>query len=258
MSNHARVEELSDSDPSDMDPSDFDPQSLAQMMGGVNLGAGGPSSSQQQQFISTPQHPITPNAQAEAQHRERSKNWQCLYPVYFDATRTRAEGRRVGKELAVENPLAREIVDAVAALGLQVVFEPGKTHPKDWANPGRVRILLKEDGKPVNSAVKNKHHLYNLVGAYLKGHPTTPDAPMRLRIAGLPPPKELKPPAIPKGWKMNTILPLHSAGLSGGGVSENLFKDMMAEMQGETPGGSASDSGAGPAKKKKDKKKGKA
>lgn len=151
MSNHARVEELSDSDPSEMDPSDFDPSALAQMMGGVNLGAGGP---QAQQF-STPQHTITPNAQAEAQHRERSKHWQCIYPVYFDATRTRAEGRRVGKELAVENPLAREMVDAVAALGLQVVFEPGKTHPKDWANPGRVRILLKEDGKPVNSAVKN-------------------------------------------------------------------------------------------------------
>lgn len=40
---------------------------------------------------------------------------------------------------------------------------------------------------------------------------------------------------------MSKILPLHSAALSGGGVSENLFKDMMAEMQGENPiGGSKS------------------
>ncbi len=31
---------------------------------------------------------------------------------------------------------------------------------------------------------------------------------------------------------MNKILPHYSPGLTGGGVSENFFKDMMAEMQG--------------------------
>ncbi len=31
---------------------------------------------------------------------------------------------------------------------------------------------------------------------------------------------------------MGTILPLHSPALSGGGVSENIIKDMMQEMQG--------------------------
>ena len=46
--------------------------------------------------------------------------------------------------MAVANPLAREIVDAVAGLGVKVAFEPGKTHPKDWANPGRVKVFLKE------------------------------------------------------------------------------------------------------------------
>ena len=55
---------------------------------------------------------------------------------------------------------------------------------------------------------------------------------------------------------MSQILPLHSPAVSGGGVSENLLKDMMAEMQGQTPpGSSAGPSGGG---KKKDKKKGKA
>lgn len=41
---------------------------------------------------------------------------------------------------------------------------------------------------------------------------------------------------------MGTILPLHSPAVSGGGVSENIFKDMMAEMQGRT-GGPLIDSG---------------
>ena len=42
----------------------------------------------------------------------------------------------------------------------------------------------------------------------------------------------LPPPAVPKGWKLNPILPLHSPALSGGGVSDNILKDMMQEMQG--------------------------
>ena len=31
---------------------------------------------------------------------------------------------------------------------------------------------------------------------------------------------------------MGTVLPLHSPALSGGGVSENILKDVMQEMQG--------------------------
>ena len=39
-------------------------------------------------------------------------------------------------------------------------------------------------------------------------------------------------PAVPRGWKMGELLPYMSAAMTGGGVSENLFKDMMKEMQG--------------------------
>jgi len=50
----------------------------------------------------------------------------------------------------------------------------------------------------------------------------------------MPPPEEpIPPPAVPRGWKINAILPLHSPALSGGGVSENILKDMMQEMQGQ-------------------------
>ena len=35
----------------------------------------------------------------------------------------------------------------MAGLGLSTVFEPGKMHPKDWGNPGRVRCALKEGGR---------------------------------------------------------------------------------------------------------------
>jgi signal recognition particle subunit SRP19 len=92
-------------------------------------------------------------------------HYQSLYPVYFDSTKSRVEGRRVKKSLAVENPLARTIVDATQQLGLRVVFEPGKMHPKDWANPGRVRVLIKNEGKPVHPKIKNSMFtvLYNTI-----------------------------------------------------------------------------------------------
>jgi len=187
----------------------------------------------------------------QAADREKSKHWQCLYPIYFDASRTRAQGRRVGHEQAVPNPLARELAEATASLGLNVVFEPDKTHPKDWSNPGRVRVLVKEKGKQVEGNVKNKHHLYTLVSKYLQNHPTTESSPLKLRIAGLPPPKEPVQPAIPRGWKMNTILPLHSPALTGGGVSENFLQEMMAEMQGgEGAGAIGAASGSEGGKKK--------
>lgn len=54
----------------------------------------------------------------------------------------------MGIELAVENPLAREIVAACGKLRLETLFEPSKFHPKDWANPGRVKIKLKGGQNP--------------------------------------------------------------------------------------------------------------
>jgi signal recognition particle subunit SRP19 len=63
---------------------------------------------------------------------------------------------------------------------------------------------------------------------------------MRVRIPGAPVPDASKPypePAVPRGWKIGTIIPYYSPAMTGGGVSENFFQDMMAEMQGQVPGG---------------------
>ncbi|KAI9781569.1 MAG: signal recognition particle subunit [Peltula sp. TS41687] len=278
MSRHARIEEISEdseSDPMEMDPSDFEPSSkyalsparsssTPSMIDPRNI----PSSSSSSSFSPSSAAVAAAAAQnqyASAADLERFKHFQCLYPVYFDTTRSRAEGRRVGKESAVENPLARDIVDAVQGLGLRALFEPGKVHPRDWSNPGRVKVLIKQDGRAVNPKVKNKSHLYLLVGQYLRAHPSTEASAQRLRVPGLPPPDPNKPapplPAIPRGWKMGTILPLHSPALSGGGISDNFFKDIMAEMQGQgggADGGTSSGAEAGGGKKKKDKTKNKA
>lgn len=144
MSRHAQVEEVyDDSDPEEVAPSDHAPANFAR--DSLLSGAG----------IPQPGSQSFPIKNAPDVQREPPKHFQCLYPVYFDKTRSRAEGRKVGAELAVENPLAQDIVDAVQMLGLKVGFEPMKLHPKDWANPGRVRVLVKQDGKSVNPNIKN-------------------------------------------------------------------------------------------------------
>lgn len=273
MSRNAHIEEASesDSDPSDMDPSEFDPAFANSLIRPADIA---PLAAAQSQELK----PMSRAAAANANNLDRAKlkKWSCLYPVYFDANRSRAEGRRVGKELAVQNPLAREIADAVAFVGFNVAFEPDKTHPKDWANPGRVKLLFKEDGKNQNAQVNNsmyqrgertlfvltiiEHHLYILVAKYLQAHPTTEDSPLRVPVHGLPAPERgIPPPAAPRGWKMNTILPLHSPAMSGGGVSDNIFKDMMQGMQGGSPAGQIEAersglSGGQDMKKKKQKK----
>jgi signal recognition particle subunit SRP19 len=151
MSRNARIEEVSDSDldsdPSDMDPSDFDPTSIIRP---ANI----PPPSRN---ASTATPPVQPQFRAPPPSQANIdvyRKWQCLYPVYFDKSRSRAEGRRVGKELTVNSPLANEIAKAVVSLGLKAVLDVMKRHPKDWANPGRVKVMLKDSGGGI-AGVKN-------------------------------------------------------------------------------------------------------
>jgi signal recognition particle subunit SRP19 len=170
---HARIEEVSDSD-LDSDPSegnisdvgsDFDEREI------IKQRSTGPRPSQvpAPSLINSANIPSSANPQVQvssdgtafsaAKDESKYKDFQCIYPVYFDKSRSRKEGRRVGIEGAVENPLAREIVAACGRLRLETLFEPQKLHPKDWANPGRVKIKLK-GGQ--NSSIKNSMCFFHL------------------------------------------------------------------------------------------------
>lgn len=279
---HPRVEEVSDSDdaisdPEEADIDDFADSDILRQRAPASAPAP-PRPSAANINVPAPAHTQQPTTLPHATDRAQYADFQCLYPVYFDAGRSRAEGRRVPASLAVRDPLAREIANACSRLRLPTLLEPDKTHPKDWANPGRVKVGLKKAaaggstgaGAPPGQ-VANKHHLYILVAQHLRENPTGDDSlGLRVRMGG-----ELQPelgkayprPAVPRGWKMGELVPYMSAAMTGGGVSENLFKDMMKEMQsGGDPmsalmggGGSGAGSGAeegGGGKKKKDKKKG--
>ncbi|CAL9731090.1 signal recognition particle subunit Sec65p [Monosporozyma unispora] len=158
------------------------------------------------------------------------KRFQIIYPCYFDKNRSHKEGRRVPLELAVENPLAKTISDAVRQFGLVSVFDTDKTHPQDFGNPGRVCVFLKDNGKPVPNAFGKtpyekggKRQLFKDVAKYLQDHPTTLNS---LREISYPPEyKDVKLQKVPRvnGFRMNDIVPLHSPLLFGFPQTQQLY-----------------------------------
>ncbi|KAL1842301.1 hypothetical protein VTJ49DRAFT_5582 [Mycothermus thermophilus] len=248
---HPRVEEVSDSDVSMSDPSEGDIDDFVES--DIIRSKPTPSSSAPRpaQHQPLPHRPPPPMQMHTTTDERAYKSYQCLYPIYFDRTRSRAEGRRVPRSLAVANPLALDIVQACAALRLPSVLEAGKLHPKDWANPGRVKVNLRLHQQHAASTpgvpkIENKHHLYLLIAKHLQAHPTTDTSPsLRVEVRGAPLPPAMRDPskpwprpAVPRGWKVGELLPYYSPAMTGGGVSENFFKDMMKEIQQQAgPGG---------------------
>jgi signal recognition particle subunit SRP19 len=77
----------------------------------------------------------------------RKKELVVLWPCYFDRAKTRSEGRRVPKKLAMHEPSVEAIADAARDLGYYVEIEPGKRHPSEsWKGEGRV-IVAKTTSK---------------------------------------------------------------------------------------------------------------
>ena len=82
-----------------------------------------------------------------------------LYPAYFDAAFTRAEGRRVPEDLAVLEPTVEEIAQAVQQVGYDAKIERDKTYSREYEARGRVVVTGTEETA--------KNDLVQAVGAYL-------------------------------------------------------------------------------------------
>jgi len=66
---------------------------------------------------------------------------RLIWPLYFDISVSRRQGRRVAKELAMRNPSVAEIASAASELGLTVETEPQAAHPSQpWSRTGVVYV----------------------------------------------------------------------------------------------------------------------
>ncbi|CAE6427976.1 unnamed protein product [Rhizoctonia solani] len=92
---------------------------------------------------------------------EKYKRWTSLYPIYFDAKRPYGQGqRRLAREKSVWWPQSRDIEVAARVLGISTFHEPMKRHPQDWENPGRVKVLWKENGQVLNQKFNSSMPLH--------------------------------------------------------------------------------------------------
>jgi signal recognition particle subunit SRP19 len=75
----------------------------------------------------------------------RKQDKAIIWPAYFDAGKTRKEGRRVAEALAVSSPKILELQEAATKLGLDPELVPEKGYPKTpWAKPGM--LLVEKQG----------------------------------------------------------------------------------------------------------------
>jgi signal recognition particle subunit SRP19 len=76
-----------------------------------------------------------------------------LYPRYFDAKLSRADGRRVPESLAVKGPDAGWVENAARKLGLEPVLEEKAAHPSTPLDRSG-RVLVNKDGSKQATLVK--------------------------------------------------------------------------------------------------------
>ena len=82
----------------------------------------------------------------------RKQDKAIIWPAYFDQTKTRKNGRRVAKSMAVPSPKIGELQEAAVKLGLhgEVVEEAG--YPKTpW---GKTGMMLVEKKAPKEQIIK--------------------------------------------------------------------------------------------------------
>jgi signal recognition particle subunit SRP19 len=74
----------------------------------------------------------------------RKQNKVIIWPAYFDQSKTRKDGRRVGKSLSVQHPKIDEVTLAVERLGLAHEIASESGYPKmPWVKTGMILVEKK-------------------------------------------------------------------------------------------------------------------
>lgn len=75
----------------------------------------------------------------------KDKTRLVIWPVYMDATKSRAEGRLLSVKDSVKSPVLKEIEKAALELNLNPVVEIDKAYPKSWWGISG-RVLVDKNG----------------------------------------------------------------------------------------------------------------
>jgi signal recognition particle subunit SRP19 len=97
----------------------------------------------------------------------RKQNKIILWPAYFDSARSRKEGRRVQKNLAIPSPKISELKDAADSLHLGCELISDVAFPQmPWLKSG---MILVEKNQP-------KQQVLRMIASHLSKVRSTPTA----------------------------------------------------------------------------------
>ncbi len=75
----------------------------------------------------------------------RDEDKFVIWPIYFDKSVSRLNGRKVSRKYAVDKPSADSIEKVAKSLGLRPVIEKSASHPsKPFKKDGRVLVDKKD------------------------------------------------------------------------------------------------------------------
>jgi signal recognition particle subunit SRP19 len=77
----------------------------------------------------------------------QKKDKVILWPIYFDSTKTRTEGRKIPKSYAVQSPRIDELEKVIRRLGFQFQTVINAAHSREpWRKTGLL-VVSKEGSK---------------------------------------------------------------------------------------------------------------
>jgi len=80
-----------------------------------------------------------------------------IYPIYFDKSVSRINGRRVAKKHAIEKPSLENVSKAAKSLGLNPVLEKDSAHSsRNWKKEGRILVDKKSSKSKLLLQISNR------------------------------------------------------------------------------------------------------
>ena len=87
----------------------------------------------------------------------RGEDKYVVYPIYFDKSVSRLNGRKVAKKYAVEKPTSEDISKAAKSLSLNPILEKEVAHPsRYWKKEGRILVDKKNSKSKLLVQIANR------------------------------------------------------------------------------------------------------
>jgi signal recognition particle subunit SRP19 len=72
------------------------------------------------------------------------EDYWIIWTVYFDLNKSRRDGRKVPRSIAIKSPTIDELVKAASNLGLEFEVYGDKRHPANWFDGPHGYIAIKK------------------------------------------------------------------------------------------------------------------